>query len=197
MLLAVIPVKPLREAKSRLPLDGRASLAARMFHHVLCVLSGARVFEQVAVVSPDRDVLAMAAECGGLPLEQPTGQQRDGLNAACEQATAWAVSRNARGLLVAHSDLPHLRSVDVRQMVALAHGASVVLAPDRHGSGTNLLFSVPPGAIPFAFGLHSRRRHREEAHGHGMRVVEFFSAGTSADVDTAEDLAESLEMARP
>jgi 2-phospho-L-lactate guanylyltransferase len=159
-----------------------------MLGHVLEALVHAEVFEAVAVVSPDPDVLAMAGEWGAVGVRQ----EGRGLNPACDAAARWARGRGADALLLAHADLPNLRADDVRRMVALGERVPIVLAPDRRGTGTNLLLASPPDAIPFAFGVDSRFRHRENAR--GLEVLEFVSAGTAGDVDTAADLTESLAV---
>ncbi|HEY6057313.1 MAG TPA: hypothetical protein VIV06_04735, partial [Candidatus Limnocylindrales bacterium] len=64
---------------------------------------------------------------------------------------------------------------------------SVVLVPDRHGRGTNLLILQPPGVIPFAFGGDSRIAHRHLALDAGASYVER-EGPLTMDVDTPADL---------
>jgi 2-phospho-L-lactate guanylyltransferase len=68
-----------------------------------------------------------------------------------------------------------------------------VLAPDRHGTGTNaLLLRCDPAAdgpaFRFHFGPDSYARHVDEAHRLGLDVVTAITAGTALDLDTPEDL---------
>ncbi len=65
---------------------------------------------------------------------------------------------------------------------------SVLIVPDRHGTGTNGLLLTPPDALPSSFGPDSRKRHEAEAAAANVEseVVEVPSLGM--DVDTVEDL---------
>lgn len=189
MIVAAVPVRSLRDAKQRLEVDDRSALATRMLTHVLEVLRTSGCFARVAVISPDEAVLALAARHSLLGLHQ----RSHGLNEACHEAARWALDSGADALLLVHGDLPVLTADSVRALVGTAprRSPSVVLGPDRHGSGTNLLLTTPPDAIGFAFGVNSRFRHRALARAARAAVVEYVSAPTASDIDTAQDLLES------
>jgi 2-phospho-L-lactate guanylyltransferase len=72
---------------------------------------------------------------------------------------------------------------------AAAPGASVVIVPDRHGTGTNALLLSPPTILAPAFGEGSFERHNALARAAGVtpRVAQVRSLGL--DVDTPDDLA--------
>ncbi len=103
-------------------------------------------------------------------------------------------------VLLVPGDCPAL---DPTQLTALLQSVepapSVVLVPDRHGTGTNGLLLHPPSAIEPSFGPGSRERHTalaEEA-GASLRVEEMPSL--VLDVDTPDDLTamrEALERSR-
>jgi 2-phospho-L-lactate guanylyltransferase len=194
-LFAVVPVKSLEAAKSRLrpTLSGRerAGLAARLLGGVLRALNDSDVAAAVAVVSPDPRVLRLAASVGAVGLRQHTGD----LNAALDLARAWAVADGADTLLVLLGDLPLLQAADVRAMAEIAadpiRGAPVVvLAPDRHGLGTNALLQRPPGIVPFQFGHDSFPRHFRAAAANSAEIMIYRSPGTAFDLDTPGDLAD-------
>jgi len=186
---AVVPVKDLREAKSRLSpvLDPevRADLARRMLRRVLFALRGAGV-QNVCVVSPDETVLDLAARSGVAPLVQ----EDSGLNLALEHGRLWAMESRATELLVLPADLPLLEPDDVR---ALLEGTKVhppvSISPDGERSGTNALLLRPPDALPFHFGLDSFTKHVRAAEERdlGLRIVE--RPGLAFDLDTVEDFA--------
>ncbi len=186
---AVVPVKALREAKSRLRsvLDPevRADLALRMMGRVLSALREAGV-ENVCVVSPDEAVLDLASRSGATPLMQ----EDSGLNPALEQGRRWAMKGGASDLLVLPADLPLLEPDDVRALLDEAEDRQPVsISPDGEGSGTNALLLRPPDALPFLFGLDSFTRHMQEATERdlGVRIVK--RSGLAFDLDTAGDLA--------
>jgi len=79
----------------------------------------------------------------------------------------------------------------VAALLALAERPPVaVLAPDRHGTGTNALLLRPPAALPFAFGVGSLARHRAVARARGLLSRSYDAPGTALDLDTPADLAE-------
>jgi 2-phospho-L-lactate guanylyltransferase len=67
--------------------------------------------------------------------------------------------------------------------------ASVVIVPDRHGTGTNGLLLTPPTAIDPSFGPGSCERHRELARAAGAACRVERPSSLLLDIDTGEDLA--------
>ncbi len=191
--LALVPVQLLSQAKSRLAarLDppAREELMCRLVERLLRELHGARRIGRVLVVSPDPAVLALAERAGAWGLLQAGS----GLNAAVELGQLQALAEGWARLVVVLADLPLLAAEQVDQMLALGREGSVVIAPDRHGVGTNLLALWPPDAVEPAFGTASRERHVRAGRVRGLRVLEYWSVGTAVDLDTPEDLDELLE----
>lgn len=188
-LFAVVPVKDLRQAKSRLEpiLDPacRAGLTLYMMGRVISVLREAEV-EKVCVVSPDPVVLEQAREKGAFALLQ----EGRGLNPALDQGRRWAMDRDAAALLVLPADLPLLEAEDVRSVLdggGKTH--SSVISPDATRAGTNALLMRPPDAIPFAFGPGSFEAHRRAAEERGIPLAVVERPHLSFDLDTDEDLS--------
>jgi 2-phospho-L-lactate guanylyltransferase len=196
---AIVPVKTLDAAKSRLSLqldaDERGRLALWLVGRVAGALTSSGAVAATAVVSPDAAVLAWARAAGLAALPQQVGD----LNDAVALGSAWAERLDVGALLVTLGDVPFVSAGEVRALVArgtaLARQISperlgaAVLAPDRAGTGTNALFVAPPGALPFAFGAGSRQRFEALAHQAGVAIEVFDSPGTAFDVDSADDLA--------
>jgi 2-phospho-L-lactate guanylyltransferase len=92
-------------------------------------------------------------------------------------------------MLALPTDLPMLSSDSLREMLmAREAGAQVVIAPDRHGLGTNaLLTPLPP--LRFSFGPASRHAHERAAAARGWRSALLVRPGLAWDVDTPDDLA--------
>ena len=93
-------------------------------------------------------------------------------------------------LVVVHADLPALTVDEVLQLVGSlsVEGGGVVLAPDRHGVGTNALALGRPLSWTFQFGMDSIASHRRQAIRRG-RAFEILSRPTIAlDLDTPTDL---------
>jgi 2-phospho-L-lactate guanylyltransferase len=199
-----VPVKGLGLAKSRLggilTAEERVLLVLDMLAHVLGALRESGAMDEIAVVSPSPEELPLPEGVHALK------QRKSGLNAALEQGRRWAVSREADAVLVAFADLPALTSNDISRIATLGKAeGTVVLAPDRHGTGTNLLLAHPPRIARFAFGAGSFAAHSELAREAGAQVKVYRSYGTGLDIDTLDDLefldshrvAEAMEYAFP
>jgi 2-phospho-L-lactate guanylyltransferase len=185
--VAVVPVKALRESKSRLagalsPQE-RASLTLGMLDHVLWAVERSGVVSGIGVISPEPGRLALPI--GVTCIEQA----RIGLNNLLEQGREWAIAEGADALMVVFADLPLLSPQDVADVVHLGRNlGTVVLAPDRHRRGTNLMLAHPVSLARFAFGEDSYTRHQTETSSAGAHVQTYTSRGTALDIDTPDDL---------
>ncbi|MBF6612359.1 MAG: 2-phospho-L-lactate guanylyltransferase [Chloroflexi bacterium] len=192
--VAVVPIKELREAKSRLAgwlsPQQRAALALDMLAHVLHTIEASGAVNNIALISP-------AANVGHLPPGVILLKQaRSGLNNLLEQGREWAISQEADALMVTFADLPLLSPDDLVDIEDLGEREkTVVLAPDRHGHGTNVMLAHPLSLAHFAFGPDSYSKHLAEAWQNGAHVETYISLGTSLDIDTPADL-EQMEKER-
>ena len=76
-----------------------------------------------------------------------------GLNPAITQAAQWARAHHARAVIVIPVDLPLITTADLDAVIDRAEEERcIVIAPDRHEDGTNVLLVRPPDAIHFAYG---------------------------------------------
>jgi 2-phospho-L-lactate guanylyltransferase len=188
-VFAIVPVKDLEEAKSRLspflsPKD-REVLTLAMLDHVLATLRQVDAVEQIGVVSPSQRALFVAED------EKSTAllQESRGLNSALEEGRSWAISEGASSLLVLPADLPYLSTSDVRMLTMIPRDErAAVISPDEADEGTNALLMRPADAMPFAFGPGSYETHQRTAKERGLEVGIYKHASVSQDVDTLEDL---------
>jgi len=186
---AIVPVKPLRRGKSRLAgiltEDERADLNRSLLQHTLQILSELREVDEVLVVSRDPQVLTIARNHGARTVRED-GQPD--LNTALKRATVIAQVYATRGVLVLPADLPLISREDALALVERATDPPVVvIAPDRHGKGTNALLISPAGLIEYDFGEDSFQRHCELVKKAGARleIVNLHSLGL--DLDSPED----------
>lgn len=188
--MAILPVKTFTQAKRRLrtglsPGDRRA-LAEAMFCDVLIALRRCTSVASVLVVSADHDAQRIAAGYGAHVLED----REQGHNVAARQGVEHALGDGAERVVLVPGDCPALDPSELEGL--LDHPAppgSVLIVPDRHGTGTNALVLRPPDAMVPSFGPGSCQRHLEHAgaaHLHG-EVVEVPTL--ALDVDTSHDLA--------
>jgi 2-phospho-L-lactate/phosphoenolpyruvate guanylyltransferase len=191
----VVPVRALEGGKSRLGAvldpEERHDLVVRLLRRIVHVALATPGVAEVLVVSPDTDALAEARAAGARPVLQTSR----GLNPALVEAREAAGSPR---LLVVPGDLSAVTADDLSTMLEAGDAAgspSVVLAPDRHGRGTNALLLDPPGVIDPAFGGGSREGHAWLARSAGATYVEVTGRpGLENDLDMPEDLmlAEAL-----
>jgi 2-phospho-L-lactate guanylyltransferase len=184
-----IPVRGLEGAKSRLgavlDAEERHDLVERLLTRTVGVAFATAGVTEVLVVSPDPEVLEIAAASGARGVLQASR----GLNPALGEA------RDVAGgdrLLVVPADLPALTADDLAALLVAGEEAgtpSVVLAPDRHGRGTNALLLDPPNAIDPAFGGGSRAGHAWLASSADLAYAEVTGRpGLALDLDTPDDL---------
>lgn len=192
-VVAIVPVKGLPDSKSRLGAavhdSARARLVVATLRLVLAALQAPAIVARM-VVSPDRDILEAARSAGAVGLPQ-VGGKLDPLNGALEQARDFALRRRPRAVLVVLGDLPLLTQADIEGMLELAREEPVaVIAPDRHGTGTNALLLRPPDALLFSFGAASCQRHLTAARQRDLVATRYYSPGLAFDLDTPADLNE-------
>jgi 2-phospho-L-lactate guanylyltransferase len=190
MLWAIVPVKPLRRAKSRLASvlsrDERAALSQEMLIHTLDVLKEVPGIERVLVVSRDSRALALARDVGAHTVTERGEPQ---LNSALVRATLVARGYGVSGVLVLPADLPLVQKEDIEMLLSRAKDPPVVvIAPDRHRKGTNALLASPPGLIEYDFGPDSFKMHQERAKAAGARIEICELSSLGLDVDLPEDL---------
>jgi 2-phospho-L-lactate/phosphoenolpyruvate guanylyltransferase len=193
-LWAIVPVKPLRRGKSRLAgmltEDERTLLNQELLERTLKTLSTLKELDKILVVSRDPQVLTIARNHGAKTVQED-GQPH--LNTALTRATVVAQVHATQGVLILPADLPLLTENDVLTLIdRAAKPPVVVIAPDRHGKGTNALLMIPAGLIEYDFGENSFERHCERARKAGaqLEIVELPSLGLDLD------LPEDLEMIR-
>ncbi len=194
-LWAIIPVKPLKNAKSRLApalLPGqRFELAQAMFRHVLSVTTTIQQVTGVLVISRDTKALAIAREFGAKTLHEGAFSN---LNPALLRATMVVKSWRADAVLILPADLPFINVEDIRAMIQMADARSLVIATDRGRDGTNALLVRPPGAIEYEYGIGSYGRHIRLAEAAGLGVSVYRSERMALDIDVPGDLKDYQDI---
>jgi 2-phospho-L-lactate/phosphoenolpyruvate guanylyltransferase len=192
---AILPVKRFARAKQRLgasvedPL--RLALARAMVADVLLALSQTDALELTIVVTREQSVAATAAELGAIVIEDAT---ESGQPAAAALGVRRALEEGFERVLCVPGDCPALDPGELDALLS-TRGCedgqrTVVIIPDRHGTGTNGLLLAPPDAIPPSFGPDSCERHRQLARSAGITARLERPQSLLLDVDTGADLAE-------
>jgi 2-phospho-L-lactate guanylyltransferase len=179
----------LNHAKSRLAralkAPTRAALVRSIFSRTLDVIAQVPRIDGVIVVSRDLTILELARQRNAITLMESDS----GLNPAITQAAQWAAQHRARSVIVIPVDLPLITAGDLEVMIDQAvEERCIVIAPDQHEDGTNVLLVRPPDALHFAYGTSSFNVHRAQASARGLIVHEYRSPTTAFDIDVPEDL---------
>jgi 2-phospho-L-lactate/phosphoenolpyruvate guanylyltransferase len=194
--LAILPVKSFSRAKQRLSADLqpelRESLVEAMLGDVLDALAAVDALDTVVVT--DGELPAAIARDRGFEV---LADHEHGHNAAARAGIVAALARGYDRALLVPGDCPALDTAEVEALLARpVRSPSVLIVPDRHGTGTNALLLTPPDAMGPSFGPGSRARHAELARAAGANTEVVEVPSLALDVDTPEDLA-ALTAASP
>ena len=200
MIVAVVPVKALASAKSRLAPrladDARKQLVLAMLGDVLAALTTCPALAAVWVIACDPEVGRVATTLGAEWL--PEGE-----SVGYNEAVAWAARRIAAlpgaAMLVIPGDIPGLSADEVLAIIdALPRGPrAAVLVPSGDGRGTNAALLAPASAFTLCFGEPSFERHCQLARAAGVNAAVLHLNGAALDLDTPDDLARFIERSTP
>jgi 2-phospho-L-lactate/phosphoenolpyruvate guanylyltransferase len=187
---AVLPVKSFSIAKRRLsqavPGDDRRQLAAAMVTDVLAALTAVAQIDDVVVVTAEPLAARAATQAGAAVVDDP---DEIGQSAAVSRGIDAALERGADRALLVPGDCPAVDPGELADLLArTTQDPSVVIVPDRHGSGTNALLITPPDAVAPSFGAGSFARHAALARAAGATVKVCDLPSLGLDVDTPDDL---------
>jgi len=189
VISAIVPAKALDQAKGRLAAilseDERRELALAMLEDVVRALHDAPSIDDLRVVSPDDEVLTLAADLGAIAAKEPPNIR--GINQALDY-TFGQIEPPPEVLVVVLADVPLLEPNHIENAVAaLPDGRGVVICPSED-KGTSLLAIRPPGVIPFRFGPRSSVLHRREAAALKVPCEVLPLPKLLRDIDTPDDL---------
>jgi 2-phospho-L-lactate guanylyltransferase len=192
---AVVPVKRLDAAKSRLALPPaqRQELALAFAVDTVEALVGCGAVAAVVVVTADPVVAARLRRPGRHGV-RVVPEQAPGLVPAVHAGVRAALAWQPRaGVLVVPADLPCLRSADVAEVVGAPVGRGGAFVPDRSGTGTTLAHHPrgPYGVVVVPqYGPGSAARHAAL----GLRVLTDAPVRARQDVDTLDDLHDAAVL---
>ena len=187
---AVVPIKPIYAAKSRLSSvltpRQRSELAQNLLQNTLSILSGWKSLAGTLVASADPAVWEVASQYGVEIFKEP---DVPGLNESLRRAAEEIDRLGAEGVLVIPGDLPFLDQSSLQKIIDLAsHPPLIAIAPDKKRQGTNAMLLSPTGVIPFRYGPDSFRKHLDAARLAHIPTYTIELASLAVDIDLPEDL---------
>lgn len=200
---AIVPLRGLASAKTRLApaLDAaaRLELVIAMAERTLRATRDAQGLAGTVLVTADPAAAELARGYGA----RTVVQRLPGLNAALREGRTEAIRAGADATVIIPIDLPRIDAVELDRLlddiasVSASRGGRadrgpggrpiVALVPDRHGLGTNVLYTAPPEVIDPTFGEGSLAVHRAAALAAGAHLLEL-GGPLVLDVDTGDDL---------
>jgi 2-phospho-L-lactate guanylyltransferase len=186
--LAIVPVKPFHEGKSRLmgvlTDEERYQLNLHCLKRTINILADLEDIDEIIVISRDPEALENARNLGARSLVE----NNNGLNRALYQVNN-TLDKTCDRILVVPTDLPLLSGQDIQKVMNLGQvKPAVVIVPDRRQKGTNALLVNPVGCIRYRFGSCSAKKHTTEAQKRDIPVIITQIPGISLDLDQEEDL---------
>jgi 2-phospho-L-lactate guanylyltransferase len=186
---AILPIKSFENAKRRLAgaleVTPRRALVEAMFSDVLVALRRSSAVDQMLVVTSHHGAQRIAGGYGALVLED----DEQGHNEAATIGVERALALGAERVLLVPGDCPLLAATEIDGLLARpTPSPSVLIVPDRHGTGTNALLLSPPDAMASSFGPGSRARHEQLARDAGIAFETVEVPSLSLDVDEPDDL---------
>ena len=205
-IIAIVPVKALSQAKSRLaPVlspAARRRLVLAMLDDVLAALAATPAVTRTLVVTADAEIAAMARAKGAeiVHESEPTS-----LNGALRTALHASGCQPDARCLILPADVPLATPAEIGVLLAAEPGGApasgvgphrVVIAPSHDGGGTNALVLTDHDVMGPSFGPDSFNRHLEMAEALHLapRVVRL--PGLGFDIDTPEDLRRLSQVER-
>lgn len=187
MTVAVVPMKQIAQAKSRLasvlPPETRQSLARVMLAGVLTACRDCPDVQRTVLLTTDTSLTTLAKEHDA---DLFVEHHPVGLNAAMKAAAAALESQT---LVYLAGDLPLLKARDISDLTDRCRtGSRVVIAPSADGNGTNALLLSPANILKPTFGHGSSERHEISAHRLGIEAAIVSNLNIGLDIDTPQDL---------
>ena len=184
---AIVPVKGLTVANGRLngvlSADERNQLAEALFLDLIVKLPRSRNIDDVMVVTADESIARQVRWFGHKVLLQ---ESDDGHSEAAAAGARAAMAEGAKRVAMLPVDCPMLETDELDAHIGRS-ARTVLIIPDRHGTGTNGLVLAPPDVFLPAFGPDSCSRHVSRARASGISFALERVESMGIDLDTPED----------
>ncbi len=199
----LVPIKQFDQAKLRLSdelsADQRSALAQAMAENVIAAAQPLPTF----VVCDDSATQQWATNLGAGVIKVASKGLNEAITEAvrrlCDDpATVDAASASPADqpsythALIAHGDLPLAKS-----LAGLTEPNKVLIVPDRHLDGTNVMSLPLRTDFKFHYGIGSLHAHISEALRLGIEVIVRRVAELECDVDTVADLPDAHHLLAP
>lgn len=183
---AIVPVKRLSEAKSRLRAEqpGADAWARAFLSDVLAAIAGVERIVTTIVATSDAEVSTIARDGGAIVIDDSAVP---GINRAVMHAATYAPA--GAGIAVVVSDLPLLTPEALGRVLTYADGHRTSFLADLEGTGTTMWMTHDREDLPPQFGNRSRAAHTAAgAHDIVLEHDDPALLPARTDIDTVTDL---------
>ncbi|MGD1836185.1 MAG: 2-phospho-L-lactate guanylyltransferase [Nitrososphaeraceae archaeon] len=195
--LAIIPVKNLDYAKSRLTsvLDDeqRINLVKLLLLSSIKELKKSECIKKIIIVSNDNEIENIAYDH---QVDYINEHNNNGVNYAVSQADFISKEFDFDADIIIPHDLPLLTVEDIDRICKISnkYDKCVVICPSERLDGTNIMLRKPPKIIDTYYDNNSYYNHIKIATNLRIKIIELMLKNIMRDIDTADDLIKLSEI---
>jgi 2-phospho-L-lactate/phosphoenolpyruvate guanylyltransferase len=195
-IAAVIPMKSLHSAKSRLSnilnAKQRKNLAMYLLDATIKELKKSSFISEIVIVSNDEAVKNYSC-INSLKFIKDSNE---GVNKAVNLADKYCIDNTINANIVIPQDLPFIsaKEIDKICIISTKYQKCIIICPSKRFDGTNILFRKPPGVIKTHYDDNSYMNHLKEASKFKIPIECLDIVKLRFDLDTKEDLLELFPL---
>ncbi|MDF2737843.1 MAG: cofC [Nitrososphaeraceae archaeon] len=189
-IAAVIPMKSLHSAKSRLSniltAQQRKNLAMYLLDATITELKKSNFISEIIIVSIDKAVENYSC-LNNLKFIKDSDE---GVNKAVILADHYCINNGINANIVIPHDLPFISAKEIDEICTISnkYHKCIIICPSKRFDGTNILFRKPPDVIKTHYDDNSYMNHLKEAYKLKIPVESLDLVKLWFDLDTKEDL---------
>src|SRR5688572_24730669 len=191
-IAAVIPMKSLHSAKSRLSniltAQQRKNLAMYLLDATIKELKKSNFISEIIIVSNDK-ALKQYSCINNLKFIKDSDE---GVNQAVILADKYCIDNGINATIVIPQDLPFISAKEIDEICTISnkYHKCIIICPSKRFDGTNVLFRKPPDVIKTFYDDNSYINHLKEARKFNIPIESLDLDKLKLDIDTKEDLIE-------
>lgn len=195
-IAAVIPMKSLHSAKSRLSniltAQQRKNLAMYLLDATIKELKKSNFISEIIIVSNDKAVKNYSC-LNNLKFMRDSDE---GVNKAVILADNYCIDNGINANIVIPPDLPFISAKEIDEICTISnkYHKCIIICPSKRFDGTNILFRKPPDVIKTHYDDNSYMNHLKEADKFKIPIETLDIVKLRFDLDTKEDLLELFPL---
>ncbi|HEU5462117.1 MAG TPA: 2-phospho-L-lactate guanylyltransferase [Nitrososphaeraceae archaeon] len=195
-IAAVIPMKSLHSAKSRLSniltAQQRKNLAMYLLDATIKELKKSNFITEIIIVSNDKAVKKYTC-INDIKFIKDSDE---GVNPAVILADKYCIDNGINANIVIPQDLPFISAKEIDEICTISnkYHKCIIICPSKRFDGTNVLFRKPPDVIKTHYDNNSYMNHLIEAYKFKIPIESLDIVKLRFDLDTKEDLLELFPL---